>query len=371
MPSLRIRRAASPAAALATWQARARSASSASTRHRRVVHRGGRPLERERHVGELVLDRLERADRHVELLALLRVRERHVEDPARGADHLGRERRRARGRATRRAPSASSGCGSRVERVGVELERRGARSRPSRRSAVGDGRRRRRRRALGRAPTTAMRSTRSASSTNGFIGSSTQRDRARCDGAGCVVVAGERREQRASRGTVRARRRSRSPRGTGTGRSRARCRARCTRAGAATAGRTPTGRRCARARARAGTRVSSSLRAVSRSSCWSSVRVKSIGRLSASGGPSTRWAMMLRWISERAARDRVGEASRRSRATQRPCSSPRSASVTGAVRPCDLHAELVQRPCRLRTSPSSCSECSGADEPCANDAKPL
>src|SRR5262245_56982835 len=50
--------------------------------HRRVVHRRSRPLERERHLRELVLDRLEAADRHVELLAFLRVRERHREDLA-------------------------------------------------------------------------------------------------------------------------------------------------------------------------------------------------------------------------------------------------------------------------------------------------
>ena len=44
-------------------------------------------------VGELVLDRLERTDRHVELLALLGVLERHVEDAPGGADHFCREQR--------------------------------------------------------------------------------------------------------------------------------------------------------------------------------------------------------------------------------------------------------------------------------------
>ena len=47
--------------------------------HRRVVHRGSRALEVERDVGELVLDRLERSDRYVELHALLGVRDRAVE----------------------------------------------------------------------------------------------------------------------------------------------------------------------------------------------------------------------------------------------------------------------------------------------------
>ena len=61
-------------------------------RHRRVLRGASRALDRERHVGELVLDRLERADRDVELVTLLHVRERHVEEPARGPDHLRGER---------------------------------------------------------------------------------------------------------------------------------------------------------------------------------------------------------------------------------------------------------------------------------------
>ena len=59
--------------------------------HRGVVHGRGRALEREGHLCELVLDRLEAADRHPELVTFLGVFERHREDPARGADHLGRE----------------------------------------------------------------------------------------------------------------------------------------------------------------------------------------------------------------------------------------------------------------------------------------
>ena len=91
MPSFSTRRAASPAAALATWHGPGAVFVGGVDRHRGVVHRGGRAFERERHVGELVLDRLERADRHVELLAFLRVLERHLEDVASHADHLGRE----------------------------------------------------------------------------------------------------------------------------------------------------------------------------------------------------------------------------------------------------------------------------------------
>ena len=61
-------------------------------RERGEVGGGAGPLERDQHVGELVLDRLERADGHAELLALLGVVERHVEDRLAGADHLERER---------------------------------------------------------------------------------------------------------------------------------------------------------------------------------------------------------------------------------------------------------------------------------------
>ena len=86
-----------------------------------------------------------------------------------------------------------------------------------------------------------------------------------------------------SRGTARARPRSRSARGTGTGRSRGRRRAPCTRAGGATAARTPAGSSmCARTSAGGHSR-SSSLAAVSRRSCWSSVREKSIGASGSSG----------------------------------------------------------------------------------------
>ena len=100
-------------------------------RERREVAERPGALERDHHVGELVLDRLERPDRHAELLALLGVLERGVEDRLRGADHLERDGhgrlleraqqrrarptrrdRRARGRAPTRTPSRST-CASR------------------------------------------------------------------------------------------------------------------------------------------------------------------------------------------------------------------------------------------------------------------
>jgi len=83
------------------------------------VHRGGRPFEREGHVGELVLDRLERTDRHVELLAFLRVREGHLEDAARGTDHL-----RGHARVSAVAPARVVGGGERsgLERRQVEQD---------------------------------------------------------------------------------------------------------------------------------------------------------------------------------------------------------------------------------------------------------
>src|SRR5260370_25907021 len=64
-------------------------------RESREVARGTCPLERDDHVGELVLDRLERPDRHTELLALLGEFERDVEDCLGDADDLerGRDRR--------------------------------------------------------------------------------------------------------------------------------------------------------------------------------------------------------------------------------------------------------------------------------------
>ncbi len=63
-------------------------------REGREVAGRARPLQRDHHVGELVLDRLERSDRHAELLALLHVLERDVEDRLGGADDLERQRHR-------------------------------------------------------------------------------------------------------------------------------------------------------------------------------------------------------------------------------------------------------------------------------------
>jgi len=92
MPSLTQRRAASPAAAFATWHARVRSPSAASTVIDAYCTAAVARSSARREVGELVLDRLERPDRRTELIALLRVREGHVEKPARRPHHLGRER---------------------------------------------------------------------------------------------------------------------------------------------------------------------------------------------------------------------------------------------------------------------------------------
>ncbi len=55
---------------------------------RRRVRRAARQLDAHVHVGEQVLDGLERADRHTELVALERVRRRDVERALRDADEL-------------------------------------------------------------------------------------------------------------------------------------------------------------------------------------------------------------------------------------------------------------------------------------------
>ena len=52
-------------------------------------------LDVDEHVGEPVLDRLERADGPAELQPRLRVLDRQVEQMLRGADLLGRQQRRA------------------------------------------------------------------------------------------------------------------------------------------------------------------------------------------------------------------------------------------------------------------------------------
>ena len=84
--------------------ATARSSSCFSRRSlRRVVRGRACELEREQHVGALVLDRLERADRPPELHARLGVLDRHVEQALRAADHLVRERGRGLVRASSRA----------------------------------------------------------------------------------------------------------------------------------------------------------------------------------------------------------------------------------------------------------------------------
>ena len=136
-------------------------------RHRRVLRRGDRPLDGQRAVGELVLDRLERPDRHVELDALLGVRQRHVEHSACRADHLGRERRGgALDRRGRRASVSTGGSPSPV-RSTSNMRRE--------KSIVPTGRRSRVTRCddptVGPASTTTIQSTRSASGTNVFTGS--------------------------------------------------------------------------------------------------------------------------------------------------------------------------------------------------------
>src|SRR4029077_12746437 len=60
-------------------------------RQRGEVPEGPGALERDQQIGELVLDRLERTDRHAELLAMLGVLECSVEDRLRGPDHLERD----------------------------------------------------------------------------------------------------------------------------------------------------------------------------------------------------------------------------------------------------------------------------------------
>ena len=57
--------------------------------HRRVVHGAPRLLVRHRHVGDLVLDGLERSDGPVELHALLGVLDGVMQQPPDRAEHLG------------------------------------------------------------------------------------------------------------------------------------------------------------------------------------------------------------------------------------------------------------------------------------------
>ena len=69
------------------------------------VRRAARQLDAHVHVGEQVLDGLERTDRHTELMALERVRRRDVERALRHADELRRGEDRCRPRRKRRASS--------------------------------------------------------------------------------------------------------------------------------------------------------------------------------------------------------------------------------------------------------------------------
>ena len=346
MPSLRMRRAASPAAALATWHARRAVGVVGVDGHRRVLHRGRRPLERERHVGELVLDRLERADRHVELLALLRVRERHVEDATRGADHLGRERHVRAVAPRRERRRAASGCGSRraasvssCEQAAREVDGRDEAQRGTL-GGVDDGDRR------------AGPDDRDAVDAVGFeherLASGPSSARATVPRSRGAVVppvsdAYERgREERSGRG-----RRSRSPRGTGRGRPRARRRARCTRAGAP--------QRFVRRRV-------VDVRAHERGRA---LAVEQLARgvaqqlLIVGEGEVHRCRLRPREAEHAlgddvaldlgaAARDRVRERHEEAVRPSGPAPRRELGSVTGAERPADLHAELERGLARFR-----------------------
>ena len=132
---------------------------------RREVGRGPGRLDGHVHVGQLVLDGLERTDLHAELLALLHVGVDDVEDRLAGAHHLGRQCHRrllaqpgaGRRRARPASPSTRSGVDPHaVQRDGGVLatgvERRPwARCRPTRR-APRTTRCRRRRSSLGAGP---------------------------------------------------------------------------------------------------------------------------------------------------------------------------------------------------------------------------
>ena len=89
----------------------------------REVAQGAGPLDGEEHVAHLVLHRLERADRHPELLAVLHVRQDHLEERVGDTHRLERQSERRlldgaghaeRGRGTARLPRArSSGTSTR------------------------------------------------------------------------------------------------------------------------------------------------------------------------------------------------------------------------------------------------------------------
>ena len=89
-------------------------------RHREVAQRAG-PLDREEHVAHLVLDRLEGADGHTELLAVLHVRQDHLEE-----------------RIARRRPSRARCASVASSRARVTPARRGVAPRFSQRPVVGD-----------------------------------------------------------------------------------------------------------------------------------------------------------------------------------------------------------------------------------------
>ena len=314
-------------------------------RHRRVVHRAVARSSASDMSASLCWMAWNEPIGTSNCYALLRVRERHVEEPARGADELGRERHVGACRASRRrrpsvARRAASGdvdledATRQVDRAddaqlrrsaaSTTAERRPAPTTASRVDAVGLEHER-----LRRLVVRSQSRRRRRASTVPVRRTSRQRVRA------AVRVA----QERPRRGDVAA-----SPRGTRTGRRAARARARRTR-GAPTTGRHAAGRRCARAPVPAGTRFVSSARAVSRSSSCSSVSVKSIAQPPRE--PEDALGDDVALDLGRSARDRVGEADRRTRATNRPFSAPRSGSMTAPNGARDLHAELVQRLAQL------------------------
>ena len=121
-PSLAACTNASEQRALASADSSGTSSGAVVDRARRREHGRARQLELDEEPRRAVLERLERADRHAELLALLQVVERELERAARRAEHLGRRARSWRGRARARAaarPRASGpssvGCSTRTE----------------------------------------------------------------------------------------------------------------------------------------------------------------------------------------------------------------------------------------------------------------
>ena len=378
-----------PAAALATCTARWRSASSASSVIAAYCAAAVARSTASEHVGELVLDRLERADRHVELDALLRVRERHVEQAARGADHLGRERdgraRRARRRARRRRCAVPVPARPRSSTSKTRREKSIVSTRPQRRQSAGattrtvgpgvdDRRSSRRGRPRGR---TSSRGSSFGRHTPSVPASATVPVASPASTVGEPLVA---RARRAAARTARSVGKNGPGRGDVAGLldEQAEVGARTVaergevaqvrpRAASAAVGSSM----CARTQRRRALLGEQRARGVAQQLLL--VGEREVHRSAAASpreSPSTRWAMMLRWISDVPPAIVLAKLMK-NMSTQRPCSSPRSGSRDRAVRALELHAELVQRPCRAPTSPSSCTSARAPTSPGRSYAKPL